>query len=91
MLGNPFRDPIENETGQPYIAIGGKNACRLPAYHRLDLSATFRFVILGIKGSLGGQVVNAYDNVNVFYFNRKTGVHTNMMRLFPSATLTLEY
>jgi hypothetical protein len=91
MLGNPFSSPIETETGQPYIAVGQKNWWRLPAYHRLDLSATFRFVVLGIKGSLGGQVINVYNRTNVFYFNRKTGVHTNMLRFFPSATLSLEY
>jgi hypothetical protein len=91
LLGNPFSSPIETETGRPYIAVGEKNGWRLPAYHRLDLSMTFRFVIPGIKGSLSGQLINAYDRTNVFYFNRKTGVHTNMLRFFPSATLSLEY
>lgn len=91
MLGIPFRNPIELETGQPYIAIGGKNASRLPQYHRLDLSATYRFTIVGINGSIGGQIINVYDNINIFYFNRKTGEHTEMLRFFPSATLTLEY
>jgi hypothetical protein len=91
MLGNPFSSPIETETGKPYIAVGEKNGWRLPAYHRLDLSATFRFVVSGIRGSLGGQLINAYDRMNVYYFNRKTGVHTNMLRFFPSATLSLEH
>jgi hypothetical protein len=91
MLGNPFHDPIELETGQPYTAIGGKNAMRLPQYHRLDLSATYRITIFGIKGSVGGQIINVYDNINIFYFNRKTGEHTEMLRFFPSATLSLEF
>jgi hypothetical protein len=91
MLGNPFHDPIELETGQPYMAIGGKNASRLPQYHRLDLSAAYRYTIGGISGTIGGQIINVYDNVNIFYFNRKTGEHTEMLRFFPSATLSLEY
>ncbi len=46
MLGNPFQNPIEFETGHPYIAIGDKNAWRLPAYHRLDVSMRYGFKIL---------------------------------------------
>ena len=91
MLGNPFHDPIELETGKPYTAIGGKNTSRLPQYHRLDVSALYRFTIFGVNGTVGGQVINVYDNVNVFYFNRKTGEHTEMLGFFPSATVTLEY
>jgi hypothetical protein len=91
MLGNPFHDPIELETGQPYTAIGGKNATRLPQYHRLDVSAVYRLTVFGVSGTIGGQIINVYDNMNVFYFNRKTGEHTEMLGFFPSATVTLEY
>ena len=91
MLGSPFHSPIELETGKPYTAIGAKNASRLPQYHRLDMSAQYRFTVAGINGTIGGQIINAYDNINIFYFNRKTGEHTEMLRFFPSATVTLEY
>lgn len=91
MLGNPFRDPIQLETGQPYIALGGKNAWRLPAYHRLDLSMKYANMFRGMKGTLGVQVINVYDNINVFYFDRTNGAHADMLRFFPSATFTLEY
>ena len=90
-LSDPVHNPAELETGQPYIAIGGKNASRLPQYHRLDLSAVYRFNILGFSGSLGGQIINAYNRTNVYYFNRKTGVSVNMLSFFPSATLTVQY
>lgn len=90
-LGNPLTNPVETETGLPYIALGEKNGSRLPPYHRLDFSASFRFTVLGFKGSLGGQIMNVYDNINVFYFNRKTGASTNMLRFFPSALVKLEY
>jgi hypothetical protein len=91
MLGNLLTDAFELETGRPYIVLGKKNAGRLPAYHRLDVSVQYRFTFLGIRGTLGGQIINVYDNRNVFYFDRKTGQHTEMLRFFPSATLTLEY
>jgi hypothetical protein len=83
--------PFQSETGQPYLALGEKNAWRLPAYHRLDLSASYRFAFGGMQGSLGLQLINVYDRVNVFYFSRYTGTHVDQMRFFPSATMSIEY
>jgi hypothetical protein len=83
--------PFELETGQPYLELGKKNAARLPIYHRLDISALYRFTLLGMRGSFGGQIINVYDSKNIFYFDRKTGQRSNMLRFFPSATLTIEY
>jgi hypothetical protein len=91
MLGNPLRSPFENETGLPYVSMGEKNAARLPVYHRMDLSAIYRFSVGGILGSLGGQIINLYDHRNVFTFDRNTGQQTDMLHFFPSATATLEF
>jgi len=91
LLGDALPGQFELETGEPYLILGNKNAARLPAYHRLDLSVTYRFALLGVRGILGGQVINLYDNKNVFYFDRKSGQRVNMLRFFPSLTLTLEY
>lgn len=50
-----------------YVHVSGKNAYRLPAYHRLDAAVTrdFRF------GDFGGQVVlsvfNVYNRRNIWY------------------------
>ncbi|HCA79895.1 MAG TPA: hypothetical protein DEP53_09190, partial [Bacteroidetes bacterium] len=71
--------------------LGTKNAWRLPPYHRLDASITYKLAIRGMKGILEGQITNVYDNVNIFYFDRTTGVHTDMLRFFPSVSFTLEY
>jgi hypothetical protein len=90
-LGDLFRGSYIGETGSPYAILGEKNASRLPAYHRLDASATYRFTIRPVTGSLGIHIVNAYDHKNIFYFDRKTGQQTTMLPFFPTATLTLEF
>jgi len=86
-----FRGSSLGETGRPYTILGEKDAARLPTYHRLDLSGTYRFVLKPISGSVGLHIVNVYNRKNVFYFDRKTGQQVNMLPFFPTATLSLEY
>ena len=88
---NIFEGGFVGETGEPYSILGEKNATRLPAYHRLDMSLTYRFIVGPIKGSMGLHVINIYDRKNLFYFDRKTGQRIDMLSFFPSATLSLEY
>lgn len=90
-LGGIFRQPVIGETGKPYSILGEKNADRLPAYHRLDASLTYRFRIAPISGQLGLSIVNVYDHQNIFYFDRQTGQQINMLSFFPTAPLNLEY
>ncbi len=90
-LSDIFRGSSRGETGKPYAILGDKNSARLPTYHRLDLSATYRFVLKPIAGTVGIHVVNLYNRKNVFYFDRKTGQQVNMLPFFPTATLNIEY
>ena len=90
-LSDIFRGSSLGETGRPYAILGERNAARLPTYHRLDLSGTYRFIIKPITGSVGVHVVNLYNRKNIFYFDRKTGQQINMLPFFPTATLSLEY
>jgi hypothetical protein len=90
-LTDMFRQGYVHQTGDPYMLLGDKNAARLPSYHRLDASATYRFSVRPIRGSIGVHVTNAYDKRNIFYFDRKTGQQINMLPFFPTATLSLEY
>jgi len=90
-LTDMFRQGYVHHTGDPYTLLGDKNAARLPSYHRLDASATYRFSMRPIRGSLGVHVTNAYDKRNIFYFDRKTGQEINMLPFFPTVTLSLEY
>ncbi len=50
-----------------YIDVSAKNGLRLPAYHRLDLSARYRFSLGDYGGDVGLSVFNAYDRANVWY------------------------
>ncbi len=90
-LGERFPDGFESETGAPYLVLGEKNAARLPAYHRLDMSCSCRFRVWETEGTFSVHVVNAYDRKNPFYLDRKTGQRINMLPIFPSATLQIGY
>jgi hypothetical protein len=73
------------------MMLGAKNDARLPAYHRLDASISYDTRILGLDLSVGADLLNLYDNKNIFYFDRRTGQRVYMLPFFPSATLTLKY
>ena len=74
--GKPYSAPVGSYeitlldgTGYSYLHIGKKNGFRLPAYHRMDLSATYRFS-LGTEGNnakVGLSVFNLYNRDNVWY------------------------
>ncbi len=51
-----------------YISVGAKNSFRLPDYHRMDLSANYKFKI-GETGSgqVGLSLFNLYDRTNTWY------------------------
>ncbi|MFH0990139.1 MAG: TonB-dependent receptor [bacterium] len=82
---------ILNETGKPYLVLGEKNAARMPAFHRLDISGNYRFSINAIQVNLGGSIINVYDRKNVFYFDRKSGKQINMLSFFPSLMIEMEF
>ena len=50
-----------------YIHVGEKNGQRLPAYHRLDVSATRRFESARFAYDLNLSLFNAYGRDNVWY------------------------
>ena len=91
-LSDIARDPnFLLETGEPYSILGTKNAARLPDYHRLDGSITYRVRFAGIGGSVGVQAANIYNRKNLLYFDRKTGQRINTLPFFPSATINVEF
>lgn len=90
-LTDPFSGSYAKETGSAYTRLGSKNSARLPAYHRLDASAVYKFAVGGIKGTAGAHLVNIYDRNNLFYFDRSTGNKVYMLPFFPTLTLNVEY
>ena len=72
--GRPYTAPeseytitLLDGTEQSYIHVGEKNALRLPAYHRADLAAHYRFDIGRWTGDIGLSVFNLYNRTNVWY------------------------
>jgi hypothetical protein len=90
-LDNTLPGRFEYAPESPYTLLGPKNAARLPAYHRLDASISYDVRLLGLDVSLGADLLNIYDNKNIFYFDRNTGQRVNMLSFFPSGTLTVKY
>lgn len=68
-----------------YIHVGDKNAYRLPAYHRLDLSVTYRFTLGRTKSNLGLSLFNVYGRDNVWY--REFDVEDNEIIIMDVNTL----
>lgn len=72
--GKPFTEPagqysIELLDGEVnnYISVGAKNASRLPAYHRLDVSAHYVEKIGKYEMDFGLSIFNFYDRQNTWY------------------------
>ncbi len=72
--GKPYTEPEGIESTEIFsgrtidrVVMGDKNGARLPAYHRMDLSATLDFELWAGEAQLGLTVFNAYDRKNVWY------------------------
>jgi hypothetical protein len=105
--GRPYTAPdgaytvsLLNGTEKTYIDFGDKNAARLPAYHRLDLSVLYHFQTRETKkdwGSLGLSVFNVYNRRNIWYkeFQIIDGTIIETDKLFlgftPNLTLTVKF
>jgi len=68
-----------------YIHVGEKNGYRLPSYHRLDFSVTYRFSIGRTLSSLGISLFNVYGRDNVWY--REFDVEANEVIVMDVNTL----
>jgi ferric enterobactin receptor len=71
--GRPYTDPdgiesitLENDRVINVVTYGDKNGQRLPAYMRLDLSASYDFKFKGKTARLGFSIFNVLDRKNVW-------------------------
>ena len=72
--GTPYTAPesqyfidLLNGAQQSYIHVSEKNSLRLPAYHRLDLAAHFRFDLGQSQADVGLSFFNVYNRTNLWY------------------------
>ncbi|MEM1116157.1 MAG: carboxypeptidase regulatory-like domain-containing protein [Bacteroidota bacterium] len=63
---------------------------RLPAFHRLDLSADRTFALSpGLDLTVQGALINAYDRANLFYYDTFTLQRVDQLPIIPSFGLKL--
>lgn len=104
--GHPYTAPLSTYSfitadgnRETYFNVSGKNAERLPDYHRLDLSATYDLLrINGDKiGSIGLSLFNVYNHVNIWYKeyyvvdNAAVTTNVNYLGFTPNITLSLRW
>lgn len=104
--GRPYTAPLGSYTidragtgTQSYLTISGKNAERLPVYHRLDASVTFDFLRVNTRkiGSLGLSLFNLYDRTNIWYKEYELQNNTflisniNYLGFTPNLTLSIKW
>ena len=90
-LGDIGTDPNPDGMGGTAVALGAKNAARLPAYHRMDAGVSYRITVGMFRGTVGASVINLYNAKNILYFDRNTGKTTYMIPFLPTASFTLEF
>ncbi len=67
--GRPFTKVlgVAEDTFPTTYQVGKKNDERYDDYHRLDVSATYNFQLLGSEGKAGLSLFNIYDRKNEWY------------------------
>ncbi|MDE7143147.1 MAG: TonB-dependent receptor, partial [Muribaculaceae bacterium] len=88
---------------QLMMEYGPRNSARLPAYHRLDLGAAYRFRTGGrvaLRHEIGASVINAYGRANVelstFVLDTEEGTYrrrdvSSLYRFLPSLNYIVSF
>lgn len=78
--------------GELQTIYGSLNSQRLPAYHRLDISAKKRFNVFNHSIlELNVSVTNVYNRNNMFYYDRITSERIDQLPIMPSLGMTLKF
>ena len=92
--GTPFLAPEinfirngQNDIINYEIINTNKTIERLPAYHRLDLSAALKFSNENVKGEFGLSILNVYSRVNIQSKRLKTDELDDLINGAPGAQL----
>ena len=93
LTNSPFQNTVTNT-----LIVGRVNASRMPAYHRLDVSATRRGNFFDIADSeLQFQIINLYSRRNIWFFsydfdeNPPEVNEFPLLPILPSITYTLNF
>jgi ferric enterobactin receptor len=104
--GKPYTAPLSSYTvndysgtGRTFLTISGKNALRMPDYHRLDAAITYDLIKVDSRktGSIGFSLFNIYNRSNVWYKqynvvnNQVVTSDVNYLGLTPNITLSLKW
>ena len=99
--GKPFTEPagqysvelLDGRTNN-YISVGAKNGSRLPAYHRLDVSAHYLHKVGKYDMDFGFSIFNLYNRRNIWYreydFTEKPPLITEIRYLGMTPNLSVE-
>ncbi len=93
LVNSPFQNTRTNT-----LIVGRVNASRMPAYHRLDLSASRQGEFFGIADTeLQLQIINLYSRRNIWFFNYDFEENppevqeVPLLPILPSITYTLNF
>jgi hypothetical protein len=101
--GNAVTYPVGKyeQEGKTYFYYGDRNASRMPAYHRLDLGATYTKVTKkGHESSWSFSVYNAYNRYNPYSIafeqnetnpQQTQAVQTSLFGIIPSITYNFKF
>ena len=75
--------------GDLFLVYDGRNNARLPAYHHLDLSFTYRKTVKHLEHIFNLNIYNVYNNFNVFtiYASYKTNSDGSQDLIFNKVSL----
>lgn len=83
-------EDFRTEVGTRQAFFGEAFNDRLPAYHRLDITAERLFQLGRISGKFQAGVVNAYDRANIFYYDVTSRRRIDQLPIIPTIGLKME-
>jgi len=81
---------VTREPGEYRVLFEKPYQGRLPAYHRLDLTADWKFSYGKTNGTVMAGAINAYNRANLFYFDLWTLSRVDQLPVIPTLGLKLE-
>ena len=90
------------QTGEEITVYTGKNNYRLPAYHHLDLSLTYKKKVKKLEHLFNFSIYNVYSRQNIFsvysdYRTDSNGARTQVFKqlslfpILPSVSYTIKF